>query len=380
MNSEQNKNIDSGINFIKLLEKSKKGKLKIYIGMAAGVGKTYKMLLDAHTILNMGVDIAVGYIETHGRRETEKLMKGLPELPRKKLFYKGKEFEEMNLDAILQRRPEVVIVDELPHTNAPGSRNIKRYEDVLELINSGISVITAMNIQHIESLNSVIEEITGIKITETVPDFVINSADEVVNIDITVEELTERLNAGKIYSREKITTALENFFKKDNLLQLRELSLREVADKVERKIVNQENDNLKKNSENILVCIGTNYKLNEKLIRQTYRFAERLDSNWKLLYVETSKNSLENINSEEQRYLLKNFELAAKLGVENDYRIKSENIADTIISFAKENKITKIVVGKPRAASVFKKIFKEDVIKGLISGLEESNWDLEIIG
>ncbi|HEX2786606.1 MAG TPA: sensor protein KdpD [Ignavibacteria bacterium] len=366
-------------NFLELLKKSKEGKLKIYIGMAAGVGKTYKMLLDTNALINNGVDVAVGYIETHGRPETERLLKGIPLLARKKVYYKGKEFEEMNLDAILQRQPEVVVVDELAHTNAPGSKNAKRYQDVLDIINSGISVITAVNIQHIESLNSIIEEFTGVKVSETVPDNFINLADEVVNIDITVDELIDRLEAGKIYKRDKIVTALNNFFKKDNLLQLRELSLREVANKVERKIESQVPKNEKRSFERILVCIGTNYKLNEKLLRQSYRFAERLDCAWYVLFVETNKNSFETVDLETQRYLINNFELATKLGADSSERIKSEQIAEAIMDFAKQNDITKIIIGKPRNKSFFKKIGEEDILKELVNNLENSNWDLEIV-
>lgn len=366
-------------NFLELLKKSKKGKLKIYIGMAAGVGKTYKMLLDTNALISSGVDVAVGYIETHGRPETERLLRAIPLLARKKIYYKGKEFEEMNLDAILQRRPEVVVVDELAHTNAPGSKNEKRYQDVQDIINEGISVITAVNIQHIESLNSIIEEFTGVKVSETIPDSIINSADEVVNIDITVDELIERLEAGKIYKHDKIVTALGNFFKKDNLLQLRELSLREVANKVERKIESQVPKTEKRSFEKILVCIGTNYKLNEKLLRQSYRFAERLDCAWYVLFIETSKHSFETVDLETQRHLINNFKIATELGADATERIKSDNIAGAIMNFAKQNEITKIIIGKPKNKSFFKKLGEENIIKELVDNLEDSNWDLEII-
>lgn len=365
-------------NFLELLKKSKKGKLKIYIGMAAGVGKTYKMLLDTNALISSGVDVAVGYVETHGRPETERLLRGIPLLVRKKIFYKGKEFEEMNLDAILQRRPEVVIIDELAHTNAPGSKNAKRYQDVQDIINEGISVISAVNIQHIESLNSIIEEFTGVKVSETIPDSIINSADEVVNIDITVDELIDRLEAGKIYKKDKIAIALSNFFKKDNLLQLRELSLREVANKVERKIESQVSKNEKRSFEKLLVCIGTNYKLNEKLLRQSYRFAERLDCTWYVLLVETHKNSFETVDLETQRHLINNFKLATELGAGTE-RIKSDNIAEIIMDFAKQKDITKIIIGKPRNKSFFKKLGEENILKELVDKLENSNWDLEII-
>ena len=221
--------------FLDLLKKSRRGNFKIYIGMIAGVGKSYRMLSEAHELLRSGIDVRIGYIETHGRTETEALVGGLPLIPRRKSFYKGKEVEDMDLDAILNIRPEVVIVDELAHTNIEGSKNEKRWQDVMDILEAGISVITAVNIQHLEGLNEEVRDIAGIEVKERIPDSVLEQADEVVNIDLTADELVARLKAGKIYRPEKVQTALDNFFKSENILQLRELALKEVGGKERRK-------------------------------------------------------------------------------------------------------------------------------------------------
>ena len=212
------------------------GKFKIYIGMSAGVGKTFRMLQESHTLLRNGVDVKIGYIETHGRKETHDLMEGLPVIPRRRLFYKGKALEEMDLQAILNLHPEVVVIDELAHSNIEGSKNEKRWQDVMEVLDAGINVISAVNIQHIESLSKEIKSITGIEVAERVPDSVLKAADEVVNIDLTADELVIRLKEGKIYTPDKIETAMRNFFQPEKILQLRELALKEVASQVERKI------------------------------------------------------------------------------------------------------------------------------------------------
>ena len=222
--------------FLDLIKRSHRGKFKVYIGMIAGVGKSYRMLQEAHELLENGVDVQIGYIETHGRAGTEALLQGLPVIPRRKIFYKGKELEEMDVDAIIRIHPEIVIVDELAHTNVEGSLNEKRWQDVITLLDEGINVISAINIQHIESVNEEVQEITGIEVKERVPDSVLQEADEVVNIDLTAEELIARLKAGKIYRPEKIQTALDNFFRTENILQLRELALKEVALRVEKKV------------------------------------------------------------------------------------------------------------------------------------------------
>jgi len=377
--NEKDININSdAAKFLSLIKKSRQGNLKIYLGLAAGVGKSYRMLQEAHDLLKNGIDVVVGYVETHGRKETEELLKGLQEVPRKKIFYKGKEFEEFDIDAVLQRHPEVVIVDELAHTNIPGSRNEKRWQDVEELIYNGINVISAVNIQHIESLNSVIEDITGIEVRERIPDSVIGLADEVVNIDITTDELLKRLQQGKIYKEDKIQAALNNFFKKEHLLQLRELALREVADKVESKIGIEIPKTNQKNDDNILVCIGANDKLNQKIIRKSSRIADRLDSKWFVIFVETDKQSLENIDLKSQRHIINNLKLAVEQGAVAD-TIKAKTVVDGILSYAKDKDVKKIIVGKPEKKNIINKLITTNIIDDLIEKIEDTEFDLEII-
>lgn len=375
----KNQNLNSSAEkFLNLIKKSRQGNLKIYLGLAAGVGKSYRMLQEAQELLKNGIDVWIGYIETHGRKETEELLTGLPVIPRKNVFYKGKEFEEFDLDAVLLRHPEVVIVDELAHTNMAGSRNDKRYQDIEELLYNGINVISAVNIQHIESLNSIVEDITGIEVKERIPDSVIGLAEEVVNIDITTDELIKRLKQGKIYKADKIQAALENFFQKDHLLQLRELALREVADKVETKIDIEISKSDRAACDNILVCIGINDKLNQKIIRKSSRIADRLDSRWYVLFVETDKKSLENIDLKTQRHIINNLKLAVQLGATAD-KIKSKSIVDGIIDYAKEKDVKKIIVGKPEKKNIFEKITKKNTIDDLIDKIEDTEFDLEII-
>jgi len=249
--------------FLDLIKKSKRGKFKVYIGMSAGVGKTYRMLQEAHALLRNGVDVKIGYVETHGRKETVELLEGLPVITRRKLFYKGKELEEMDLQAILNLRPEIVIVDELAHTNIEGSKNAKRWQDVMDILDAGISVISAVNIQHIESLNENVRSITGVEVQERIPDSVLAQADEVVNIDLTGDELITRLKEGKIYAPDKVETALRNFFKAEHILQLRELALKEVASQVERKVETEIPRNVGLRIERFLACISSKRKNGE---------------------------------------------------------------------------------------------------------------------
>lgn len=364
--------------FLELIKKSRNGKFKIYIGLAAGVGKSYRMLLEAHELLKNNIDILIGYIETHGREETVKLLEGLTVIPRKVVYYKGKELEELDIDMVLKLRPEVVIIDELAHTNVPGSRHEKRYQDVEELLYNGINVISALNIQHIESLNRVVQEITGIEVKETVPDRVIALADEVVNIDLTADELISRLRTGKIYKRDKIESALNNFFKKENLLQLREIALREVADQVEKKIVYEVPKSERYEPERILVCIGNDFKQNEKIIRQSYRLADRLDSYWYVLYVETPNSPFENLDLALQRHLINNFKMATELGAVSD-KIKANSIIEGIMKYTTEKEITKIVVGRPDKSFSLKKIIRGNIVNKLIEALKDVDCDLEIV-
>jgi two-component system sensor histidine kinase KdpD len=270
---EQDDKAGSVKKFLDLVKKSRRGKFKVYIGMSAGVGKTYRMLQEAHALQKNGIDIQIGYIETHNREETHALLDGLQVIPRRKLFYKGKELEEMDLQAIINLHPEVVIVDELAHSNVEGSKNGKRWQDVADILDAGISVISAVNIQHLESMNEEIETITGIAITERIPDKILERADEIVNIDLTADELIDRLKAGKIYEPTKIEKALNNFFQPERILQLRELALKEVAHHLERKINVEVPKQIKLRPEKFLACISTNHETAKVIIRKTARRA-----------------------------------------------------------------------------------------------------------
>lgn len=363
--------------FLDLIKKSRRGKFKVYIGMSAGVGKSYRMLQETHALIKNGIDAKIGYIETHHRKETHDLLEGLPIIPRRKLFYKGKELDEMDVQAIINLRPEVVIVDELAHTNIEGSKNEKRWQDVMEILEAGINVISAVNIQHIESLNEEIKKITGIEVKERIPDKVLAIADEVVNIDLTADELIARLKEGKIYQAEKIETALKNFFQSDHILQLRELALKEVASQVERKV---ETEVSKPNSikhERFLACISSNEKTAKIVIRKTARLANYYHSKWYVLYVQTPKESADKIKLDKQRHLINNFKLATELGAEI-IKVESSSISNSIVAQVEERGITTICVGKPHL-SLWRIILATNVFNQLLRKLSSNSVDLVIL-
>lgn len=363
--------------FLNLIRSSKKGKLKIYIGMAAGVGKTYRMLLEAKELLEEKVDVMIGYIETHGRKETAKLTEGIPAIERKKFFYKGKQLEEMDVDAILLQKPEVVLVDELAHTNIPGSKNEKRWQDVKELIEAGINVISTVNIQHIESINERVEKITGIKITERVPDNIIQLADEVVNVDLTIEELIDRLEEGKIYDIKKVPIALQNFFQEDKLLQLRDLALKEVSKQVERKII-RDIPLIKREKINAIVtALSTNYESGKRLIRKSSQLVSLYNSKWFVAYVQTEKEKPEKINPTLQRHLINNFKLATELGADVT-ELQSNEIAKSIVEFAKSKEASLIVIGKP-VFSIMYRLKPRNFFRELTSLTSEENIDILLV-
>ena len=363
--------------FLDLIQKSRKGKFKIYIGMSAGVGKTYRMLQEAHTLLKKGIDIKIGYIETHNRKETHELLDGLPIIPRRTIFYKGKELEEMDVQAIVNLRPEVVIVDELAHTNIEGSKNEKRWQDVLEILDAGINVISAVNIQHIESLNQDVKRITNIDVLERIPDNVLRMADEVVNIDLTAEDLISRLKDGKIYTQDKIQTALSNFFKSEQILQLRELALKEVAGQVVRKVENEVPKNIALKHEKLLACISSNDKMAKVVIRKAARLATYYNSKWYVLYVETPNENPSRIALDKQRHLINNFKLATQLGAEV-IKVESSNITDAMLKVVQEKAITTVCIGKPHF-NLFKVILSTTIFRRLLNSLSESNVDLVIL-
>jgi two-component system sensor histidine kinase KdpD len=363
--------------FIELIRQSRRGKFKIYIGMSAGVGKTFRMLQEAHTLLRNGVDVKIGYIETHNRNETHALLDGLPVIPRRKLFYKGKELEELDVQAVLNLHPEVVIVDELAHTNIEGSKNEKRWQDVMDILDAGINVISALNIQHIESLNEEVKNITGIEVAERVPDNVLKQADEVVNIDLTADELVTRLKEGKIYAPEKVQTALRNFFQSEKILQLRELALKEVASQVERKIETEIPRNPNLRPERFMACISSNHEIAKKVIRKTARLSTYYHSKWFVLYVQTPKEDGDKIGLAAQRHLINNFKLATELGGEV-IKVKHGNIAKGIIEAADKHQVTTICIGKPHL-NLLNVILSTAVFNQLLTRLSAADIDIVIL-
>lgn len=363
--------------FLNLNPKPGKGKFKIYIGMSAGVGKTYRMLQEAHALLQNGVNIKVGFVETHGRKETQALIDGLPVISRREVFYKGKRLEELDVQALLLLHPDIVIIDELAHTNIPGSKNEKRWQDVLDILDAGIDVISAVNIQHIESINEDVKQITGVEVKERIPDKMLQLADEVVNIDLTADELITRLKAGKIYDDTKVQQALQNFFQPDKILQLRELALKEVAGQVERKVDYQVTS--KKNlfrHERFLACVSSNHEIAQRIIRKTARLASYYNSQWYLLYVQTPKESADKIPLAAQRHLINNFKNATELGAEVIQK-KEDNIAAAIMEMVNEKQITTICIGKPHL-NLFQIILKTSVFNQLLKTLSKNNIDIVI--
>ncbi len=363
--------------FLDLVKKSRRGKFKVYIGMSAGVGKTYRMLQEAHALLRNNIDIQIGYIETHKRAETHALLAGIPLIPRRKIFYRGKELEEMDVNAVISRHPEVVIVDELAHTNVEGSKNEKRWQDVLDILDAGISVISAVNIQHMESLNEDAEGITGVAIKERVPDRILELADEIVNIDLTADELVTRLKEGKIYDSSKIHQALQNFFQAEKILQLRELALKEVAHYVERKIDSEIPKQIKLRSEHFLACISSNSETAKAVIRKTARLASYYRSPWIVLYVQSSSESLDRIKLDKQRHLINNFKLATELGAEV-VKIKNDHIVQTIMQLVQEREITTICIGKPHL-SLFQIMLRTAIFNQLLQKIAATETDLVIL-
>lgn len=352
--------------------KNKKGRLKIFLGFCAGVGKTYHMLEESRIAQNSGINTLVGIVETHGRKETEALLEGLNILPRKSVEYNGISLDEMDIDKILELKPQLVIVDELAHSNIPGSRHEKRYQDVEELLNAGINVFTTLNIQHIESLIDVIKQISDINIHETVPDSILEVADEIELIDLTPEKLIERLNEGKVYIPEKAKRAMKNFFRKGNLLALREMSLRYTAKRVDEDMLSYKKryaiTTLWPVDSKILVGFSAS-PTSERLLRMTHRMATDMNSEWYAVYVESPQQV--EIDEKSRNQLDKNIRLAEELGAKV-VALSGNIIADTIIDFAKEKNITLIVAGLSYRSKI-EEFFKGSVLNDLTKKSGEIN-------
>ncbi|MCC6699320.1 MAG: PTS sugar transporter subunit IIA [Candidatus Hydrogenedentes bacterium] len=354
--------------FLRLIRRARRGRLKIYLGYSAGVGKTYEMLQEGHRLKNEGVDIVVGLVETHGRQETEALLAGLDIIPRRRLSYRGIEIEEMDLDAVLRRRPTVALVDELAHTNVPGSKNAKRYQDIEEILAAGIHVITTLNVQHVESLYDTVERFSGVKVRERVPDKVVLDADQIVNVDLTTEDLRERLKVGKVYTRERIDTALDGFFKEANLEQLRELTLREIASQIDSRRRDAAEGETTSSLDQVMVCLSSRGPNTEMLLRYASRLAGRLNRNWYAVYVQTSSEAPTQIDAETQRLLTNNLSLARQLGA-TVFTYRGDDVVKTILQFAKEYRVGHIVVGAPaQPASFWSRLSgRRSIIERLVS-------------
>jgi two-component system sensor histidine kinase KdpD len=383
-NDDTQQRDQSAERFLRLVQERRRGRLKVYLGLAAGVGKTYRLLQEAHDLRAHGVDVVLGYVETHGRPGTVAQLRDLPTVPRKHIFYKGRMLEEMDVQGILQRRPSVVVVDELAHTNVPGSENEKRWQDVEQLVRAGISVLTAVNIQHLESLHDQVLRITGADVTERVPDQVLKLADEVVNVDLTVGELRGRLQEGKIYDEAKVATALQNFFRAENLLQLRQLAVRETANLLSRQIETDAGGAApvapgRRNQDRLLACINANAPAAREIIRKTSRLADRLSvAEWYVLYVQTPREAADRINLASQRHLLGNLQLATELGA-HILRVKAHgSITAEIMRVAQEKNATLLVCGVTSEKGVWEKVTRRGVTQDLIRAVARSGLDLDV--
>jgi two-component system, OmpR family, sensor histidine kinase KdpD len=367
--------------FLDLVPQTKKGTLKVYLGGAAGVGKTYRMLEEAHHLRDAGHDVVLGFIETHGRAETAARIGDLETIPQRELPYRGVVLREMDVAAILARKPEFAIVDELAHTNAAGSRHSKRYQDVEELVANGVNVITAFNIQHLESLNQLVRRMTGVEVRETIPDTVLARADQVVTVDIAVEELRQRLREGKIYPAEHVEQALRNFFKPGNLAALRELALREVArgqsrSRAEMELLKRERGRRTMVGERLMVCLSSNPDGSDELLRKAARSAGRLNADWYAVHVETPDESVQKISTADFRALLDNINLAADLGAEAVW-LKANDVVKALVEFAREHRVTRLVIGRTHP-TLWNRLLRRSVARQLISAA--TDFDIELVG
>jgi two-component system, OmpR family, sensor histidine kinase KdpD len=334
--------------FLNLIRRQTRGRLKVYLGSAAGVGKTYAMLREGHRLKAQGLDVVIGLVECHGRVETDQQIGDLETIPPRAVEYRGVKLREMDVDAVVARRPVVCLVDELAHSNAPGSRHPKRHQDVEDLLRAGIHVITTVNVQHLESLYDEIERVTGVRVKERIPDRVLAEADQIVNVDVSVEDLIERLSNGKIYPAERVSTALENFFTPSNLTRLREITLTEIAHLIDRRNRRAEADQYPVSAtDRVMVGLSSRSPNAPALLRKTARIADRLNAPWYAVYIQIPAEDLTRIDASTQRIISNHLELAQQLGgVPMTFR--GPDVASTILSFAREYAIKIIVVGRSR--------------------------------
>lgn len=371
----------NGADFLPLLKRRERGKLKVYIGSFAGVGKTYRMLQEGHELRGRSVDVVVGFVETHGRAETAAQLRDLPVVPRRRVEYRGVTLEEMDVDAVIARAPQVALVDELAHTNIPGSKHAKRWEDVEEILDAGISVITAVNVQHVESLNDIVQRMLGVTVRETVPDWVIAEADQIINLDITAEDLRQRLLEGKIYAPDKIPAALEHFFTAENLTTLRELALREVASSVDRQREGITTGRAAGGTspgaaDRIVVAMSSDPPYTQVLLRKASRIAGRLNSDWSCVYVQTPEERSDRIEAAVQRRLVDNIQRAQAMGAEV-VKLEGADVAAAIVRFARERQASLVIVGRSRRGW-WERARRGSVIDRLLNN--EENIDVLVVG
>ena len=355
--------------FLQIIRKQQLGKLKIYLGACAGVGKTYQMLVEGNRLKSRGIDVVIGYVEPHERPETTAQIRELEIVPPRLVQYHGITLKEMDVQAVLDRKPTVALVDELAHTNSPGSRNSKRYDDVDDLLRAGINVISTVNIQHIESLYNIVEEATNVRVKERIPDDVIAKADHVVNVDLPAEDLLERLEGGKIYPKERVQQALGNFFTQKNLTRLREMALSETANFLDRQQrQNAPNEQNPAGLGQVMVAISSRGPDPGALLRKTARLATQLNAQWYAVYVRTPAESAIKIAAAAQRHVTDTLETAQKMGG-LVIVLKNEDVPGALISFAREYGITHLVLGRP-GSSKFPNPFRRRLHNILIERLD----------
>jgi two-component system sensor histidine kinase KdpD len=364
---------DRANSFLRMIRQSQRGRLKVYLGYSAGVGKTYQMLQEGHRLKNDGIDVVIGLLETHGRADIARLAAGLEVVPRRRQEYRGIIVEEMDPDAVLARKPQVALIDELAHTNVPGSRNAKRYEDVQDVLAAGIHVISTLNVQHLESLYDIVEKAVGVKVRERLPDSILAEADQIVDVDLATEDLRRRLEEGKIYPAERIETALANFFTASNLEKLREMTLRELASQIDLRRRGTEDQDGQAASDQIMVCLSSHGPNSEKLLRYGSRLAGRLNRNWYAVYVQTPSEEATVIDARTQRILSDTLTLAKQLGAVV-FTYKGDDVADTLLRFAKEYRVGQILIGRPRPCPFWKRWGKnKHIVHDLIKNGEGVN-------
>lgn len=352
--------------FLALVRRAQRGRIKVYIGSSAGVGKTVRMLQEAHQLKERGVDVVIGFIETHGRPETASLVSGLEVVPTRRVRYREIDIEELDVDAVLARKPAVVIVDELPHTNPPGFRHRWRYEDVQELAGAGIHVICAMNVQHLASLGEVVSRATGVRVRETVPDAFLREADQVVNLDISAEDLIERLKAGKVYPKERVEQALASFFRPENLETLRELALREVAESLDRRQVSRREP---QGVGKVMACVASRSPNPGRIVERASRIAGRLNTHWFVVYVKTPAEAGQRLDSEAERKLHDVLEMAQRMGAEV-VKLEGTDVVEALLGFARTHGVEHILMGRS-LRSRWQELWREGPLIRLIRAADD---------